>query len=272
MTAPFRIRPLRKADDQPTHTGGYDPHRHDFQEVIIITRGGAFHRIDWEEHELAGPHAVLVAQGKVHVFRTVPGTRGWVLEFAPESLPQTSSWLFSHFFALTHVPLEDEPCRKRVQALCGLLEELQEEAGQGEGTIYLLAALLSMLDSLVQRATLQGKPDRASAFHLLKAFMGLLDTHYLAEKEPSFYAQRLRVNPRRLAAVCRELMGRTPSGLLEERCMVEAKRYLVQSDLTVQQIAFELGYGDPSYFTKVFRKVVRETPKAFRATWAAAKR
>jgi len=271
MAAPFGIRPLRKADDAPTHTGGYDPHRHDFQEVIIITRGGASHRIDWEDHHLDGPHAVLVAQGKVHVFRTLPGTRGWVLEFAPEILPRTSSWLFSHFFALTHVPLEDEPCRKRVQALCGLMEELQEEAGQGEGTVYLLAALLSMLDGLVQRATLQGRPDRSSDFHLLKEFMGQLDAHYQVEKEPAFYAQRLRVNPRRLAAVCRKLMGRTPSGLLEERCMVEAKRFLVQSELTVQQIAFQLGYEDPSYFTKVFRKVVRTTPRSFRDAWGSVR-
>ena len=268
MPAPFVIRPLRDVDDQPTFRGAYDPHRHDFQEVIIITQGSASHRIDWEEHALAGPHAVLVAQGKVHVFKTEAGTRGWVIEFAPEALPQTSSWLFSHFFALSSVPLEEEATRKRLQVLCGLLEELQQEdPGGREGGIYLLAALLSSLDTLVQSATLKGKPERGSDFQILKAFMSILDAQFRSQKDLDAYAQQLRINPRRLASVCKKLMGRTPAGLLEERCMVEAKRFLVQSDLTVQQIASDLGYEDQSYFTKVFRKVVKATPRAFRATW-----
>jgi AraC family transcriptional activator of pobA len=272
MDPSFRIRPLRLADDQPTFAGGYDPHRHDFQEVIIITQGEAFHRIDWEDHHLVGPHAVMVAQGKMHVFRTVAGTRGWVIEFAPELLPQTSSWIFSHFFALSNVPLDDPPSLKRIQALCGLLEDLHgSEPGRGGGEEYLLAALVSMLDARMQNATTHGQPERNSDFNLLRKFMGLLDAEFRSHKELGYYSQRLKLNPRRLSAACKQVMGRTPAGLLEERCMVEAKRLLVQSELTAQQIAFELGYEDPSYFTKVFRKVVGTTPRQFREVWEAQK-
>ena len=270
MDAPFQIRPLRLSDGQSTHTGAYGAHRHDFQEIIIITEGGAFHRIDWEDHHLAGPHAVLVAQGKIHLFMTEPGTRGWVLAFAPEVLPQTASWLFSHFFALSNVPLDDPPCLARIESLCLMLEELHaEDGGRGQAEAYLLAALLSMLDARVQASTLRGRPERSSEFRIVKDFLGILDAHYRAEKDLGFYANRLRVNPRRLTHVCRQIMGRTPAGLLEERCMVEAKRFLVHSNLTIQQIASALGYEDQSYFTKVFRKVVKETPSRFRETWSA---
>ena len=266
MTASFRIRPLLRAEAQPANGCA---HCHDYQEVIIITEGGAVHRIDWEVHHLAGAHAVLVAQGKQHLFRLLPGTRGWVLDFTPELLPQGPSWLFSHFFTLAHVALDEVACL-RVEVLCGLLDELQGQGGaKGETEAFLLAALLTLLDQRLRHTALEGRPGRSSDFHMLRNFIGDLDRHYHSHKDLAFYVHRLKVNPRRLSAVCRQIMGRTPAGLLEERCMVEAKRYLVQSDLTVKEIAASLGYPDQSYFSKVFRKVVKVTPGGFRAACAA---
>ena len=264
MDTPFLIRPIRSARDQPAQPAA---HGHDYQEVIIITEGEAFHRIDWEARTMTGPHAVLVARGKVHAFRTGEGTRGWVIDFDPALLPRGASWLFSQFFALSKVPLLEAPCRSRIQRLCELMEEHQGLEGHGETQAYLLAALLAQLETLVP--TLRGKPERDSDFHMVKKFLGVLDTHYHHRKDLDFYARRLKVNPRRLTSVCKQIMGRTAAGLLEERCMVEARRFLAQSDLTVQQIAERLGYDDPSYFTKVFRKVAKDTPGRFRATWAA---
>lgn len=267
MTATFRIRPLLRAEAQPANGCA---HRHDYQEVIIISEGGASHRIDWEEHHLTGPHAVLVAQGKQHLFRLLPETRGWVIDFSSGLLPQGPSWLFSHFFALAHVALDERACLARVEVLCGLLEDLQGQGGAaGETEAHLLAALLTLLDQRLRTKALKGQPGRDSDFHILKSFIGVLDSHYRSHKGLAFYAHRLKVNPRRLSAVCKQILGRTPAGLLEERCMAEAKRFLVQSDLTVNQIAASLGYEDQSYFTKVFRKVVKATPGGFRAAWAA---
>jgi len=257
MDAPFLIRPLCAAGDARAH-------RHDYQEVIIIAEGEAFHRIDWEDHHLAGPHAVLVARGKLHLLSVAAGTRGWVIDFAPDFLPRTASWLFSHFFALSAVPLDDPAGLRRIGTLCGLLEE----PGPGETASFFLAALLALIETRIQDRALRGRPERSADFHVLKHFLGALDTHYEREKKLGFYARHLRVNPRRLTAVCRQIMGRTPASLLEERCMVEARRYLAQSELSVQEIAFRLGYEDPSYFNKVFRKVVKDTPGRFRAAWA----
>ena len=266
MDAPFLIRPLSPAGNPPPQAG---THRHGYQEVIIITRGEGFHRIDWEDHHLAGPHAVLVAQGKLHLFRVAPGSRGWVIDFAPAFLPPNASWVFSHFFALSAVPLDDPAGLGRIEALCGLLaEQGAQDGGGGETVGYLLAALLSLLDTRVQDRALRGRPERRGDFHMVKHFLGVLDSHYQTEKKLDFYARHLRINPRRLTSVCKQIMGRTPASLLEERCMVEARRFLAQSDLTVQQIALRLGYEDQSYFTKVFRKVVNDTPARFRAAWA----
>jgi len=144
------------------------------------------------------------------------------------------------------------------------------EAGEGETGVFLLAALLALFDARVAQRALRGRPERGSDFQLVKQFLGVLDTHYPTEKKLDFYAQRLRVNPRRLTAVCRQVMGCTPASLLEERCMVEARRCLAQSELTVQEIALRLGYEDQSYFTKVFRKRVQETPGRFRAAWGGS--
>jgi AraC-like DNA-binding protein len=265
MDALFHIWPLRNSQDERTYRGSLAAHRHDYQEIIVITKGRGHHRIDWDDHILEGPRVLLVAQGKMHDFRTLPGARGWVLEFASDFTRQPTSWLFSRFFSLSVVSLEDEGLRRGVTQLCGIMEELQRGGEEAQEPIaHLLEALLAMLQVSVRRKAMQGRPERSSDFSTFEAFMTILDSHFRTEKEMAFYARALRINPRRLAAICKQTLGLTPLGLLEQRTMVEAKRLLARTGLTVQQIGFDLGYEDPSYFTKVFRKVVRQTPSAFR--------
>jgi AraC-like DNA-binding protein len=265
MDALFHIWPLRNAQDERTYRGGLAAHRHDYQEIIVITKGRGQHRIDWEDHILEGPRVLLVAQGKLHDFTSMPGARGWVLEFAADFTRQPTSWLFSQLFSLSVVAMEDEGLRRGVTQLCGLMEDLQRSGQDAlEPIAHLLAGLLAMLQVSVRRQALHGHPERSADGNTFEAFMATLDEHFRTEKDLAFYARALHVNTRRLATICKQTLGRTPLGLLEQRTMVEAKRLLAQTGLAVQQIGFELGYEDPSYFTKVFRRVVQQTPSAFR--------
>jgi AraC-like DNA-binding protein len=265
MDAPFRIWPLRTAEDERTYRGSAAAHRHDYQEIIVLTKGSGQHRIDWQDKLLAAPQAILVAQGKEHDFTTRSGARGWVLDFHSDFLCQPPSWLFSQFYALSEVSLADPALRKGVITLCVLMEDLHRSGPDGLAPIaHLLAALLAILQASVLRLVIQGRPRRASDFALFLQFMATLDAHFRGEKRLAFYARALRVNPRRLGAICKQALGRTPLALLEERSMIEARRLLAQTGLTVQQVGFDLGYEDPSYFTKAFRKVVRQTPSQFR--------
>jgi AraC family transcriptional activator of pobA len=78
------------------------------------------------------------------------------------------------------------------------------------------------------------------------------------------YAKALNVTAARLRAACIEVTGKTPTRVLEERLVLEAKRNLTYTNMTVAQIAYYLGFTDPAYFSRFFSKLAGESPAAFR--------
>jgi AraC-like DNA-binding protein len=104
-------------------------------------------------------------------------------------------------------------------------------------------------------------------FHLnekrlqLLRFVNLVDEHYKTGLTVGEYAQRLLLSPRTLA---NQLLGKSPSLLVQERLVLEAQRLLVHSTLNVNEIAYQLGFEDASYFVKYFKKHTLLSPSAFR--------
>ncbi|MGH8259179.1 MAG: helix-turn-helix domain-containing protein, partial [Steroidobacteraceae bacterium] len=80
----------------------------------------------------------------------------------------------------------------------------------------------------------------------------------------------LGVSPKRLRAACVEATGKPPMRLVHERLMLEAKRLLTYTHLTVAQTAYELGFADPAYFSRFFSEHAGEPPIAFRRRTASS--
>jgi AraC family transcriptional activator of pobA len=74
----------------------------------------------------------------------------------------------------------------------------------------------------------------------------------------------LNVTSAKLRAACLEVTNKTPTRVLEERLLLEAKRNLTYTNMTVAQIAYYLGFADPAYFSRFFSKLAGESPAAFR--------
>ena len=78
-------------------------------------------------------------------------------------------------------------------------------------------------------------------------------------------AKKLHVTPQNLNAIARKESGKAARELISQQVTLEAKRYLLHTDLTVSEIAFALKFSDPSHFVRYFRKVTGVTPQAFRS-------
>ncbi|MGI4862854.1 MAG: helix-turn-helix domain-containing protein, partial [Janthinobacterium lividum] len=101
---------------------------------------------------------------------------------------------------------------------------------------------------------------------LLARFTNLLDTHYASLHQVSDYAARLRLRPGVLNEQLRQQSGKTAGTLLHERLVLEARRLLFHTGLSVAEIAFALGFEDPSYFSRFFRRLTGQAPAAYRVT------
>jgi len=126
----------------------------------------------------------------------------------------------------------------------------------------LLKALLAKI--LTYSNPVQHKSSGSS--DVFNAFYELLASGENRQNKVADYAKRLHTTPQNLNAICRREVNQSAGDLLREFIIVEAKRLLIYTSKTSAEIAFDLGFSDPSHFVKYFKKVVGSTPQQFRNT------
>jgi AraC family transcriptional activator of pobA len=124
-------------------------------------------------------------------------------------------------------------------------------------------ALVALVTS--QYLALAQPADRLSRFEIItKAFRELLERHYINDKRPAAYAQKLHLSTPYLNECVKTATGYSVSHHLQQRVILEAKRLLSHSDRSVKEIAASLGYDDYPYFSRLFTKVAGMSALSFR--------
>lgn len=238
-------------------------HRHDaLHQIFWVTKGGGRVTIDGSPHGFGPATLIFIPRLTVHGFTFTPGTTGWVV-----TIPASRA-----------LPLPETPLILKVTGpadpamLSGILATMADEHDHDRpGRAEMLAAQATILAVWILRASHGREPPRDSARRrLMRRFTRLVEEHYRDHWQVEQYAAALAVTPTHLTRVCRMVTGKAASTLIQDRLMLEARRLLAHTGLRVSQIAHELGFADPAYFTRLFTARVRQTPTAFRA--AAARR
>jgi AraC-like DNA-binding protein len=97
-----------------------------------------------------------------------------------------------------------------------------------------------------------------------KSFLRILEDNFKRDVSVDFYAEKLNMSARNLNLICRTILQRSVSEIIETRKLTEAKNLLMHSNKTISEIGFDLGYNEKAYFTKVFKKKAGVTPSEFR--------
>jgi AraC-like DNA-binding protein len=95
-------------------------------------------------------------------------------------------------------------------------------------------------------------------------FLRILEDNYKRPLGVGYYADKLNTSIRNLNLLCSNVFGKSVSEIIETRKLIEARRLLLNTSLSVSEIGFDLGYNEKSYFTRVFRKKTGLTPTDFR--------
>jgi AraC-like DNA-binding protein len=157
--------------------------------------------------------------------------------------------------------------REQLEALLRMLDgELARPQDPHSGTLeaYFLSAVLLLIDRWQAAQSLEVPAAPSADVELFQRFAQLLEAEYAVHHDAAWYADQLAVSPNNLAAILGSLTGRSTKKLVSDRVMTEAQRLLRHTTLTVQQVAYRLGYEDPLYFSRAFRQHVGEPPSAYR--------
>jgi AraC family transcriptional activator of pobA len=242
----------------------------DLNQLLFIRHGGGVMQMDGQELPISAPALLLVPPTVVHGFQFLRGTRGFVVTAAQplvRALQAREPELRRVFAAPACLDLAAAPTG--VADLEMLIDRLRREtvwhapanrlAIQSWFTAVLITALrLLPLDP-------SGTPTlRTPTAALVDRFRDLLDERCRSGWSVARYARELAVSPPRLRAACLAAIDRSPRQLLQERVLLEARRTLIYTDLSIAQTAYQLGFSDPGYFSRFFRAHTGESPQVFR--------
>jgi AraC-like DNA-binding protein len=245
------------------------PHRHDFYCLFLFTRGSGRHLIDFTAFDVTPGSAFFMSPAQVHNWQLSEDAEGYVVFFNAgfyllnHAQGRLSEFPFFGYGATPHLPLA-EAHRGEITALFVRLYE--EYGGHAWRKEELLGSYLNILLIKLANAYRQTNAPAGSTHLLeqLRQLEGLIEKHYLAHKSVEDYAGWMHLSPKQLYTVCRTGLRKSPGMLLQERLLLEAKRLLVHTDLTVAQVAARLNYVDGSYFNRFFKKAAGLTPEQFR--------
>jgi AraC family transcriptional activator of pobA len=261
------VRPLTGAI--PTAEHPHERAHRDAHYLLVFLAAGELHlALDFEQLTLVGPTLLLISPGQVHQLREAVAPHGWGVSFEPSLVAEPIRDLLAHQLPQP-LSLAAQPAfATRAQALLGLLADCQQplvaNAHTGPTLQALLTALLHLVAGLVAPAAPSARVGTTRGEALLDGFRRLLRQHFADWKQPAQYAAALAVTPSHLNDTVKALSGAAVSTHLQARTILEAKRLLYYSDQSVKQIGYALGYDEPVYFGKLFKKVTGLTPQEFR--------
>jgi len=253
------------------HKNLHLPHKHSFYHLLLFTQGAGSHTIDFQQFEVKPYQVYFMVPGQVHGWRFEGHVDGYVINFStaffqsfllrPDYLEQFPFFTGNVNQSVLNIPGE---LHEQVTAL---FEQLITESEANERLAPdMVRAMMLQVFILVGRLsnTPQLTPANSYNHTLLRNFQQLIEKNFATLRLPKEYAELLYITPNHLNALCNDLLGIPAGEVIRNRITLEAKRLLVNFDLTINQVAARLNFDDNSYFSKFFRKQEGITPEQFR--------
>lgn len=240
-----------------------NPHGHkEYLEIIYLTQGEGFHQIDHHRFPVRESSLYLVMPGQIHSWELTAIPKGFVIMIQKDFLLghplydvlfQSFPLVFSSGYHLQHTGATVQ----------GIFESIEKEYTDRQPNYQaIIQTYLLLLFNLLKRET--GHVEELPVPPLLKSFFSLVGEHYQTVHEVAWFAKELNVTPKTLNASCRKFLDTTAGAVIHEKLAAESKRRLLYSQAHLGEIAYELGFADPSHFNKFFKRQTGVLPSVYR--------
>lgn len=245
------------------------PHKHDFYFILFLDQGEGVHEIDFNRFDVQPYQIHFLRPQQVHYWKLSEDTKGYQLMFSSNLI-----LLFNHLSALPFFQIDVPPVltlkkedyediQQELKKLNQLLTN-KDSIGQEISLLHFFLVLKKIqryyLESF-KNIEIQGTDQK------IQEFKSLLEVHFKTHNQVAFYADQLHITPNYLNIRTQKVLGSSASHIIQQRVILEAERLLITTNLSIKEIAFELGFQDTGYFNNYFKKRQKTTPGQFRKSY-----
>ncbi|MCC8424598.1 helix-turn-helix domain-containing protein [Mucilaginibacter sp. UR6-11] len=256
-----------------SHRNLHLAHKHSFYHLVFFTKGGGSQTIDFQQVPVKPNQIYFMIPGQVHNWAFKGEVDGYIINF---SVPFFQSFLLKanyleelpFFTGIINDAVIDVPAELQDRVINIFEELIRESEEQKPMAGDMIRSIMLQLFISIARLGLNNSNIAITPYNytLLRNFQKLIEKNYTTIRLPKQYAELLYITPNHLNALCNDVLGISAGEVIRNRIALEAKRLLINNDLTVLEIANQLNFTDNSYFTKFFKKQVGVTPEEFRKT------
>lgn len=243
------------------------PHSHTFYLLMWIKKGHGQHTIDFKSYTVNENQLYFLTPGQVHSWELSDDLEGFNLYFEQQFFQRRFGnrlYQYPFFHSHQHTPV------LQIAEDAALLNDLfryanlEYEQRKSSNTELLLSFVHIILETANKRYTDLIPIHNKHYYDKFREFEELIEKQFLFVREINAYAAQLHITPNHLNHICKQISNKTASQLFQERLIIEAQRLLIHTARSVKEICFLLGFEDPSYFVRFFKKRVGLTPEGFR--------
>lgn len=265
----LRIEEFLKADINQSYLKN---HKTNFYILMFITNDVGRHAIDYNDFYYEKGTVLAIRKDQIHHFYSNPFVKGYLLLFREEFL---NSYLNESEVVYT-IQMFNELLTSPKTQLIGpdynvvvkLLNSIEIETLKisDEYSQKIIRSLLHILITLIHRIKSQGY-NKVQLSKYLKEFIkfqNLLEKNYRETKKVAAYAQMLGFSSKKLNSIVKYVANKPVKNFIDEVIIIKIKRYLLHTNLSVKEIAFEVGFYDPTNLYKYFKKHTKFTPDTYK--------
>jgi AraC family transcriptional regulator, transcriptional activator of pobA len=226
---------------------------------VFVERGSLTHRVDLNDLTITNGQLFFVLPNQIH---SVPAQKKADIECFKMSFDQNCLALLPKQFSFLINPLNaqiisfDNEARQRVKILFEILNNILHADNEQKDAEIILAHLNSLLTELNKAYFKSVAKEKSEPIKLTKyiEFKIAVETHLTEQHTINTIANNLSITTNNLYNIVKEFSGVSPKEFITNRLMLEAQRKLFYSEASVKELAYELGFSDPDYFSKLFKK------------------
>jgi AraC family transcriptional regulator, transcriptional activator of pobA len=252
------------------------PHRLNFFAILLITQGVGSHFIDFQAYPYEPGTTIFTAQGQVHAFEIKPENEGFQILFTEAFLQKLGipAETFS-FYRVYNDNLYSpviQPQEMEGEDFLNIMLALQQESQRADDGVKaeILACWLKLLLLKAERIKAATAPTitNPARYHTFALFKHALETHPITTRNAQDYAALLHISYKHLNRLCKEFTALTAKQCIDRWLILEIKRQLASSTLSIKEITHQVGFDEPTNLVKFFKQRTGQTPAQFRQAFA----